>query len=143
MTAQREPLSKYLETCTDREYAEYIIATMAGSCPNEWDAAKAEAIDAIRSRPHPLAPEQKPGCYITCPFDDLCANDIEKVQAIEAEAARAATLAERERLLKAAHEINAKRFCPSMVDTQYHCCDVMACLDEILESLRQQAGEQG
>jgi hypothetical protein len=45
----------------------------------------------IRPRPHP--PAQKPGCYLTCPFDDLCANDVEKIQAIEAEAARAATLA--------------------------------------------------
>jgi hypothetical protein len=38
----------------------------------------------------PPAPEQKPGCYATCPFDDLCANDVEKIQAIEAAAAKAA-----------------------------------------------------
>jgi hypothetical protein len=42
-----------------------------------------------RSRPHTQAPEQKPGCYITCPYDDLCANDLEKIQEIE----RIATLA--------------------------------------------------
>jgi hypothetical protein len=56
-------------------------------------------ISNISDRPHAPAPEQKPGCYITCPFDDLCANDIEKIQAIEAEAARAATLAENKRVL--------------------------------------------
>ena len=51
----------------------------------------------------------------------------------------------REDVLKEAHEINAKRFCPSMLDMHYHCCDVMACLDEIFESLRHtttQGGEQ-
>jgi hypothetical protein len=26
---------------------------------------------------------KKPGCYSECPFDDLCANDVEKIQEIE------------------------------------------------------------
>lgn len=30
---------------------------------------------------------KKPGCYNSCPFDDLCANDIEKIQEIERMAA--------------------------------------------------------
>ena len=40
--------------------------------------------------PHPVStpprgatPAKKPGCYATCPFDDLCANDLEKIREIE------------------------------------------------------------
>jgi hypothetical protein len=43
-------LSDYLKTCNDREYAEYIISTMYGNCPTEWDEAKKAAIEAICSR---------------------------------------------------------------------------------------------
>jgi hypothetical protein len=118
--------------------------------------------DEIRSRPHPTVPEHlEPISQIKCFYCGqictpefrgvfrgiaTCPECIEKgedTKEARTEAARAATLAERERLLKAAHEINSKRFCPSMVDTQYHCCDVMVCLDEIFDALRQQAGEQG
>ena len=32
--------------------------------------------------------KKKPGCYIDCPFDDLCSNDIEKIKEIEQQAAK-------------------------------------------------------
>lgn len=75
MTAD-QPLSEYLKTCSDREYAEYIISTMCGKNPQEWDTAKKEAIEAIRSRPVPAAsgltstPSDRRGC-LTC-FDPDC-----------------------------------------------------------------------
>jgi hypothetical protein len=48
----------------------------------------------------------------------------------------------REQVLEAVLDGNAKRFCPSIDDTHYHCCDVEACIREIFknyeESLRAQ-----
>jgi hypothetical protein len=56
----------------------------------------------------------------------------------DAQVAKAA----REHVLNAVLDGNAKRFCPSIDDTHYHCCDVEACIREIFknyeESLRAQ-----
>lgn len=49
--AREHSLEEHLKTCSDREYAEYIISTMCGTSPDEWDTAKADAIAAIRTRP--------------------------------------------------------------------------------------------
>lgn len=61
-TPTRQSLEEYLKSCSDNEYAEYIISTMHGSCPSEWDKAIKEAIEAIRSRQHTSAPAFKRCC---------------------------------------------------------------------------------
>ena len=66
--------------------------------------------------------------------------NIEKAKAHDAQVAKS----EREQVLEAVLDGNAKRFCPSIDDTHYHCCDVEACIREIFknyeESLRAQQG---
>ena len=48
----QQKLEDYLKSCNDREYAEYIIATMThGNSPSDFDKIQKEAIQAIRSRP--------------------------------------------------------------------------------------------
>ena len=125
-----------------------LVFVVGGNSESSAQKAIFEIIsDGIRkataTHTNPPAPEQKPGCYAACPFDDLCANDLEKIQAIEAAAAKAA----REKMLNAVLDGNAKRFCPSIDDTHYHCCDVEACIREIFknyeESLRGAQEEQG
>jgi hypothetical protein len=54
----QQKLEDYLKSCNDREYAEYIIATMThGNSPSDFDKIQKEAIQAIRSRP--ITPAQK------------------------------------------------------------------------------------
>ena len=60
----QQKLEDYLKSCNDREYAEYIIATMThGNSPSDFDKIQKEAIQAIRSRPH-STPQQHTECYI-------------------------------------------------------------------------------
>jgi hypothetical protein len=76
------------------------------------------------------APDQKPGCYATCPFNDLCANDIEKIKAIEAIAAKAA----REQDIKILEDYRNSLDYPN--------CPPGDTIKRLVESLRaQQAGE--
>ena len=101
------------------------------------------------SRPAPPAPESL--CEGCTAEDEMCGKvpsecysryqeNIEKAKAHDAQVAKAA----REHVLNAVLDGNAKRFCPSIDDTHYHCCDVEACIREIFknyeESLRAQQG---
>ena len=53
----QQKFEDYLKSCNDREYAEYIIATMThGNSPSDFDKIQKEAIQAIRSRAHTSAP---------------------------------------------------------------------------------------
>ena len=55
----QQKLEDYLKSCNDREYAEYIIATMThGNSPSDFDKIQKEAIQAIRSRPHTSTEEE-------------------------------------------------------------------------------------
>ena len=105
-----------------------------------------------RSRKHPAPPAPESLCEGCTAEDEMCGKvpsecysryqeNIEKAKAHDAQVAKAA----REHVLNAVLDGNAKRFCPSIDDTHYHCCDVEACIREIFknyeESLRaQQAG---
>ena len=60
-----------------------------------WSHCRGDYRPPCATHISPPAPTKKPSCYVTCPFNDLCANDIEKIKAIEAEAAKA----EREKVL--------------------------------------------
>lgn len=66
VTGDRRPLSEYLETCPDREYTEYVIATM-GKGFGECDACQKDALESIRSRT-PKLPEGHCKCEGVCVF---------------------------------------------------------------------------
>ena len=46
------------------------------------------------------------------------------------------TPSEREQILFEALKINSERFCPNIIDTHYHCCDIEECIKKIFEELR-------
>jgi len=70
------PLGDYLKSCSDREYAEYIIATMTrGNSPLDFDKEQKEAIESIRSRPAPSPEEVNPWCYPGCILIDRAKKD--------------------------------------------------------------------
>jgi hypothetical protein len=74
------------------------------------------SLEPLRSRPRLL--EQKPGCYLTCPFDDLCANDVEKINEIERQSAYTAMFEENKRMLDKVESALNERYDKS---EQYDC----------------------
>lgn len=78
---------------------------------------------------------KKPGCYNSCPFDDLCANDIEKIQEIERMAAAQA----REDVLDEMRDLvrNTKKYGTIEPEELFHWTGIIAMID----SLRSEAGK--
>jgi len=124
----------------------WITGFLTPSKP-DWIRIKKDAIaaQAIASLPKEMAP----GCYATCPFDDLCANDVEKIKAIEdmAAAQARAEVLEIEKawrndphpsrdILNPFREICVQ--CVKDIGYEDTCCDPSECVaDAQVESLRQ------
>ncbi len=82
-TPQKMPNSTELLAMANTEW-ENREARKGNHDRASWVSGWLNGYFAIRQS---LSLKQKPGCYATCPFNDLCANDIDKIRAIEDTAA--------------------------------------------------------
>ena len=104
----RISLSDAVKTMTDREYAEYIIATMGGSF-GECDRCQKDALEAILSRPY--TPASSPASCSECELKDGCREESRNSSFCIKQAAQAARLEQLKELQKFIDDADSREGC--------------------------------